>query len=343
METLILKENETDKAAGILRRGGLVAMPTETVYGLAADALNGRAVANIFAAKGRPADNPLIVHISSLSMIPELVTDFPEKAKILAKRFWPGPLTIILPKSDRIPEEVSAGLDTVAIRFPSHPAAQSLISQSGPLAAPSANLSGSPSPTTFEHVLADMNGRIDAIIDGGDCDVGVESTVISLVCDPPRLLRPGGITVDQLRDAIGEVTVDDAVMNPLKDGAKAASPGMKYKHYSPKADVILVDSTQEEYLSFVNSKTGENAAALCYDEDLPLLEIQSISIGRSDDEAAQAHELFAALRRADEMGFATVYAHCPSTQGVGLAVYNRMIRAAGFQIIRPGGSQEKQE
>ena len=230
MKTLILNENEIEKAADIIKNGGLVAMPTETVYGLAANALDGKAVAKIFKAKGRPMDNPLIVHISDISQIYPLVREFPEKARILAEKFWAGPLTIILPKSDIIPDEVSAGLDTVAIRFPSNKIAQALISKSMPLAAPSANLSGSPSPTNARHVFDDMNGRIDAIIDGGECEVGVESTVITLATDTPRLLRPGGITVEQLREAIGDVIIDDAVLNPLKSGEKAASPGMKYKH-----------------------------------------------------------------------------------------------------------------
>ena len=219
----------------IIKKGGIVAMPTETVYGLAADALNGEAVAKIFKAKGRPMDNPLIVHISDIKQIDMLVAEFSDKAKKLAEKFWPGPLTIVLPKSDIIPDEVSAGLSTVAIRFPSHPIAHELIAKSSPIAAPSANLSGSPSPTTVRHVLADMDGRIDAIIDGGDCEVGVESTVITLTEDVPTLLRPGGVTLEQLRAEIGEVKVHPAVLKSLGKGMKASSPGMKYKHYSPKA------------------------------------------------------------------------------------------------------------
>ena len=225
MKTLLLTADQTDKAAEIIKRGGLVAMPTETVYGLAADAFNGQAVADIFRAKGRPMDNPLIVHISSLSQMDRIVREFPEKAKALADRFWPGPLTIILPRSDSIPPEVSAGLDTVAVRYPSHPVAQQLISASCPLAAPSANLSGSPSPTTAAHVMSDMDGRIDAVIDGGDCEVGVESTVITLACPIPRILRPGGITAEQIREVIGDIEIDPAVIKPLAEGQKAASPG----------------------------------------------------------------------------------------------------------------------
>ena len=257
MKTLILDENDIEKAAEIIKNGGLVAMPTETVYGLAANALDGKAVARIFKAKGRPMDNPLIVHISDISQIDSLVREFPEKARILAEKFWAGPLTMILPKSDIIPDEVSAGLDTVAIRFPSNKIAQALIAKSMPLAAPSANLSGSPSPTNARHVFDDMNGRINAIIDGGECEVGVESTVITLSTDTPRLLRPGGITVEQLRKAIGNVIIDDAVLNPLKSGEKAASPGMKYKHYAPKAHIILLEGSDSDFIEYVNSRKAE--------------------------------------------------------------------------------------
>ena len=332
MKTLMLNENDMEKAAQIIKSGGLVAMPTETVYGLAANALDGKAVAKIFKAKGRPMDNPLIVHISDISQIYPLVSEFPEKAKVLAEKFWPGPLTVILPKSKIIPDEVSAGLDTVAVRFPSNKTAQKLISLSMPLAAPSANLSGSPSPTNARHVYDDMNGRIDAIIDGGECEVGVESTVITLATDIPRLLRPGGITVEQLRDAIGEVIIDDAVLNPLKSGEKAASPGMKYKHYAPKAHIILLEGSDENFIKYVNEHKSDGTAALCYDEDIEKLEVPNIPIGHEDDYEMQSHKLFSSLRNADEQGFKTVYAHCPKTEGMGLAVYNRIIRAAGFEV-----------
>ncbi len=336
MKTLQLSSGKDDirKAARIIKNGGLVAMPTETVYGLAADALNGEAVRKIFKAKGRPMDNPLIVHISDISQVYALVREFPEKAKILARKFWPGPLTMILPKSALIPDEVSAGLDTVAIRFPSHPAAQTLIAESCPLAAPSANLSGSPSPTTVQHVRDDMDGRIDAIIDGGDCDVGVESTVITLASNIPELLRPGGITFEQLREAIGEVIINGAVIKPLKSGEKAASPGMKYKHYSPKAEVVLIDGDNESFWEYINRNASQGEAVLCYDGDLGHLRLPCISVGKSDDYETQAHRLFTALRNADEIGLKRVYAHCPEKKGIGLAVYNRIIRAAGFNIIK---------
>ena len=332
MKTLMLNEKKKKKAAQIIKSGGLVAMPTETVYGLAANALDGKAVAKIFKANGRPMDKPLMVHISDISQIYPLVSEFPEKAKVLAEKFWPGPLTVILPKSKIIPDEVSAGLDTVAVRFPSNKTTQKLISLSMPLAAPSANLSGSPSPTNARHVYDDMNGRIDAIIDGGECEVGVESTVITLATDIPRLLRPGGITVEQLRDAIGEVIIDDAVLNPLKSGEKAASPGMKYKHYAPKAHIILLEGSDENFIKYVNEHKSDGTAALCYDEDIEKLEVPNIPIGHADDYEMQSHKLFSSLRNADEQGFKTVYAHCPKTEGMGLAVYNRIIRAAGFEV-----------
>ena len=248
MNTLLLQDTQQDieKAGQILSQGGLVGIPTETVYGLAADALNGKAVAKIFTAKGRPMDNPLIVHIKDIKDINKygLVREFSTKAKLLAENFWPGPLTIIMPKGDCIPEEVSAGLDTVAIRFPEHQIARRIIEAANtPLAAPSANLSGSPSPTTAKHVFNDLNGRIDAVLDGGRCRVGLESTVITLATPTPKLLRPGGVTLEEMKEVIGEIEVDKAVLNQIESGAVVSSPGMKYKHYAPKARVIPVSYT----------------------------------------------------------------------------------------------------
>lgn len=335
-KTLLLGEDENsiDTAAKILRNGGLCAIPTETVYGLAANALDGKAINSIFTAKGRPRDNPLIVHISDIDSLEQLVLSIPEKAKKLAEKFWPGPLTMIMPKSDVIPEEVSAGLDTVAIRFPSHETARRIISCAGvPLAAPSANLSGSPSPTTVKHVIDDMYGKIDAIVDGGVCKVGVESTVITLATDVPRLLRPGGITVEMIENVIGKIDVDHAVTEMMNEGERAASPGMKYKHYSPEANVIIVDS--KDYISFVNSKKADGVFALCFEEDSNSLSVPFITFGGENDPNAQAAELFAALRELDEKNAKTVYARCPQKDGVSLAVYNRLLRAAGFEVIKP--------
>ena len=267
MNTLLLNNNENDikKAGDILSKGGLVGIPTETVYGLAADALNGKAVADIFKAKGRPMDNPLIVHIQDISDIEKfsLAEDFPEKALALANAFWPGPLTIIVPKGKSIPNEVSAGLDTVAIRLPKHPVARAIIKAANtPLAAPSANISGSPSPTTAQHVMDDMEGKIDAVLDGGNCDVGVESTVITVATPTPRLLRPGGVTPEQIEEVIGHIDIDDAVLNQLKDNQQAASPGMKYKHYAPEAKVILVRG--KGFADYINNNSDNHTMALFY-------------------------------------------------------------------------------
>lgn len=328
-------------AAQCLQRGELVGMPTETVYGLAADATNEAAVARIFEAKGRPQDNPLIVHIARFEEMEPLVTAIPDTARRLADAFWPGPLTMILPRSPRIPASVSAGLGTVAIRMPSHPVARALITASGrPLAAPSANLSGSPSPTTAAHVMADMTGRIPAIIDGGACRVGVESTVITVSNDEVRVLRPGGITPAMLRTVVPTVTVDPAVTHPLAEGAHAASPGMKYKHYAPKAKVTLVKASPAAFASFINEKaaaTPRGLMALCFDGEEGMLTVPYLTYGRRDDAADQAHRLFDALRQLDERGAERVYAACPSEEGVGLAVYNRILRAAGFEVISLDG------
>ena len=341
MNTLHLTDSEQDisRAAAILREGGLVAMPTETVYGLAADALNGSAVRRIFEAKGRPMDNPLIVHIAHIDDIARLrlTADFPERARKLAEAFWPGPLTVILPKGEVIPDEVSAGLDTVAIRLPSHPVARRLIELSGTaLAAPSANTSGKPSPTTASHVADDMDGLIEAIIDGGSSSVGVESTVLTLATPVPRLLRPGVITREEIEAVIGHIEVDRAVLDRLENNEQASSPGMKYKHYAPRARVILVRGEGERFIRFVNRAyaSDEGVAALCYSADEPYIYAPCISLGAEDDLKAQAKALFDALRAVDDIGgVTTVYAHCPIAQGVGMALYNRLIRAAAFEVI----------
>ena len=341
MNTLHLTNTQQDikTAAAILQNGGLVAMPTETVYGLAADALNGEAVRHIFEAKGRPMDNPLIVHVAEFADINRLrlVAEIPYKAKMLAEAFWPGPLTIIMKKGDSIPDEVSAGLDTVAIRIPSHPDAHQLLAVSGlALAAPSANTSGKPSPTTAKHVADDMDGRIDAILDGGACSVGVESTVITLAAETPRILRPGIITREEIEAVIGAVDVDKAVLNQLEHDEKASSPGMKYKHYAPKAHVILLRGGDDRFITYVNRvyARDRHIAALCYDGDVSRIHAPCITLGGKDDAKAQAQALFDALRAVDELGdVMTVYARCPSATGVGMALYNRLIRAAAFKVI----------
>lgn len=335
MKTLYLTNKPEDilKCAEILKNDGLAAIPTETVYGLAGNALKADCVKKIFAAKGRPSDNPLIVHISHFSQWAPLVKSVPESAKALAEKFWPGPLTIILPKSDIIPDEICGGLDTVAVRMPSDKTARAIIDAcSFPLAAPSANTSGKPSPTTAEHVSADLDGKIDAIVDGGPADVGIESTVISLALDTPRLLRPGGITPEMLTEVLGEIEIDDAVYNKLADGAVASSPGMKYKHYSPAAKVILIKGSYDKYKEYVREKADDSTALLCFEGE-QLNDIPSVTYGKKDDPISQAKHIFDALRSLDKIGAKTVYARFPESDGVGLGVFNRLVRAAAFNII----------
>lgn len=332
METKILTTTEDDIAlAGrLLQAGGLVAFPTETVYGLGANALNENAVKSIYIAKGRPSDNPLIVHVAKKEDIAPLVKEITPNAKRLIDAFFPAPLTIILPKSDLVNDTVSGGLDTVAVRMPENEIARRVIEAAGcPIAAPSANTSGLPSPTKAKYVIDDMMGKIDAIIDGGSCEFGVESTVITLATDKPTILRPGAVTKEMLEAVIGEVEVARAVLEGMKQNEVAASPGMKYKHYAPSAKVLIVDADKEDYERFVNAQ--ENAYALCFEEDN--VTIPRLTFGKENDELSQARELFDALRRLDEMGAKKVYARIPSTSGVGMAVYNRLIRAAAFTII----------
>lgn len=333
METLRLKDDDKGIkiAAEIIKRGGVVAIPTETVYGLAASAYDEKAVNKIFIAKGRPQDNPLIVHTCNLDMTRQIVEDFSCDAEKLAEKFWPGPLTIILKRDSKIPSSVSAGLDTVAVRMPSNHVARKLIEISGlPLAAPSANTSGAPSPTSADHVLKDLDGKIDAIIMSDDCTVGVESTVVSLAVTPYRILRPGFVTFEEISEILPETTIDKAVLQELEKDEKAASPGMKYKHYSPKAEVYLIQGDKKSFCDFVNAK--ENSLAICFDEDLDNLN-NAISYGSVNDTKKQARTIFSLLRKVDEMGAKTVYVHAPKKEGIGLAVYNRLIRAAAFKVI----------
>ncbi len=333
---MILKKlPETQKgikrAAKILSHGGIVAIPTETVYGLAANAFCEAAVAKIFAAKGRPQDNPLIVHISDMEMLEAVARDIPQEAYSLAERFWPGPLTMVLPRGDKIPASVSAGLDTVAVRMPSHETARRVIKESGvPLAAPSANVSGSPSPTEAEHVIADLKGKIDAVIMSGSCEVGVESTVVSLCTEPPRLLRPGGVTAEQLSEILSDLVIDKAVTAEPEKGKPVASPGMKYKHYSPRCEVIMFEG--EGFAEFLSGKA--ECGALCFLEEEKKISCPHIAYGSEENPKTLAEGLFSALREADKLGVKTVFAHAPEGKGVGLAVYNRLIRAAGFRVIK---------
>ena len=324
-----------EKAASLLKSGEVVAIPTETVYGLAANALSGEAVEKIFAAKGRPQDNPLIVHIADLKQMKELARYVPESAKKLADAFWPGPLTIILPKADCIPVQVSAGLDTVGIRFPSHKVAQKLIKTAGlPLAAPSANLSGRPSTTTSNHVMQDLKGKIPAVLEGGACQVGVESTVISLVGEKPRLLRPGGISLEQLIEVLGDVEVDRAITEKIDDDVRVSAPGMKYRHYAPKAPVTVVCGNPDKTFEYIKLNAGEKAGVLCFKEYVKMFpKCECREMGSVNDLKEQAKRIFDALRAFDETEVCEIWAQCPSDKGLGLAIANRLKKAAGFHII----------
>ena len=326
----INRDEALAEAKRLIADGSVVAIPTETVYGLAADAFDEAAVKRIFEAKGRPADNPLIVHISDISQLPPLVTDIPEKVKIMSEKYWPGPLTMIMKKSSLVPDVTSGGLDTVAVRMPKSEYARAIIDACGvPLAAPSANLSGSPSPTDAQCVFNDMNGRIPLIIDGGECEIGVESTVISFVGETPALLRTGGITVEMIESTVGKISISDAVLNQLKDGETAASPGMKYKHYAPKAQITIVKGSFEKFYNYVKNL---DCFVLCFEGEEGHFK-NAVTYGKADDSKSEAHRLFSALRELDEKGAKTVYARCPEISGLGLAVYNRLIRSAGFNII----------
>lgn len=339
METEVLNicEESLQKAALFLQDGQVVAMPTETVYGLAANAFCQEAIEKIFAAKARPQDNPLIVHIASFEDLYLVASNIPKKANILAKAFWPGPLSIIVPRRQTLAPNVSGGLLTVGVRMPAHPAARRLIKAAGvPLAAPSANMSGSPSPTSAAHVLQDMQGRIPLILDGGICPVGVESTVISLA-GVPTVLRPGFVTPDEIATVLQEdVLLAPGAESPPQDGFIPESPGMKYKHYSPKAEITIIDANFEGFSQFVlNQKNEQGIFALCFDEEGEKLTIPAVTYGKKNDAKSQAAGLFCALRELDERGAKIVYARKPNTKGVGLAVRNRLLRAAGFREIVP--------
>lgn len=328
-------EDSINYAAELLKRGEVVGIPTETVYGLGANAFDETAVRKIFSAKGRPADNPLIVHVSDTEQISELMLKVPPLALECAKRFWPGPLTMIMPKSNRIPTVTSGGLDTVGIRMPSHKTARAIINSCGfPIAAPSANLSGSPSPTTAQHVFDDMNGRIPAIVDGGMCGVGVESTVISFEGENGiRLLRPGFISAEDLKEITPNVLIDKGVLEKLGENVKVRSPGMKYKHYAPKADVTIIDGTLDDYRRYVKDHSDSDTLCMVFEEsDCKEIDLPFICYGKTDEK--QARELFDALRELDKRGAKKVFARCPNKNGVGLAVYNRLLRAAGFQVVK---------
>ena len=337
MQTLLLPaEAESVALAGeLIKRGEIVAIPTETVYGIGADCTNGAAVEKIFIAKGRPQDNPLIVHISSLDMLEGIVAEFPPSAEKLADAFWPGPLTMILPRGEKVCDQTCAGLNSVGVRFPAHPVAQAIIAQAGvPLAAPSANLSGKPSPTNAKDVYSDMDGRLPLVIDGGESSAGVESTVVSLLGGKATLLRPGYVTKEELEEVLGEeVEVASAITEPIAQGERVLSPGMKYKHYAPDAELTLVKGSFKAYKKYVEDNGSEGTYCLCFDGEEEQLSLPAMSYGAEGDGKAQAHALFARLRQLDGVGAKKVFVRCPEERGVSLAVYNRLLRAAAFRVV----------
>ena len=342
METKITKISNTTtdiqdirSAALIIKNGGLVAFPTETVYGLGADATDKTAAQKIYSAKGRPSDNPLIIHIADALDAEKYAYTSPLYYK-LAKAFMPGPLTVIMQKKDIIPDEVTGGLDSVAVRCPSHEVARALIKEADTaIAAPSANLSGTPSPTCAEHVIKDMSGRIDAIIDGGECDIGLESTIVKIIDeDKLVLLRPGAITADALSCVCENVEISPAVVNALKKDERPLSPGMKYRHYAPNAPLVLIDGDADATTAFFkNAQKEEKCIILCYSEEVAELAPDNvIDIGARNDLEAQAKRLFSALRTSNTLDAQIIYAHLPPKDGLGLALYNRMIRAAAHTV-----------
>ena len=328
-------------AARLLTDGQLVAFPTETVYGLGAHAMDAQAVRGIFEAKGRPGDNPLIVHIHDRSQLDAICT-VNDAAIRLMDAFWPGPLTIILPRKAAVPDAVTAGLDTVAVRMPSHPVALALLQACNlPIAAPSANRSGKPSPTSARHVFDDMDGRIPLILDGGESDVGLESTVISMVGERPCILRPGGVTQAMLEDVLGPVDLAGSILRPLEKGEKALSPGMMYKHYSPDGQVTLIEGSERAVVQALRrlhshaSGEGHRACVMCFTEHVEALrDCHPHDIGSKDDPTEVAHRLFATLRALDEEKMDVIFSEVVPPEGVGLAVMNRLGRAAAFRTVR---------
>lgn len=339
--TLSAEEEEALREAGVvMQSGGLVAFPTETVYGLGGDALNKESSRKIYAAKGRPSDNPLIVHIYRFEDIYEIAGQVPEEAEKIADAFWPGPLTMILPKSDKVPLETTGGLDTVAIRMPSHPAAQKLIEYSGGyVAAPSANTSGRPSPTVAKYVEEDMMGKIDVIIDGGEVGIGLESTIIDLTVSPPQILRPGYITKEMLSKVLGEVDTDVTILR-ADSGQAPKAPGMKYRHYAPKGDLIIVQGSPEDVTAYINDKTaqaqraGAKVGIIGTEENVSAYRGDVIkSVGHRGDEDSVARHLYTILREFDDEGVTQIYSEGFETAGFGQAIMNRLLKAAGHKIV----------
>lgn len=361
-----IREEDLAEAAGILRQGGLVAFPTETVYGLGANALNEEAAKKIYAAKGRPSDNPLIAHVADFETVELLAKEISEAGKKLMEAYWPGPLTLVFPKSEIVPYGTTGGLETVAIRMPKDEVARTLIRLAGvPVAAPSANTSGRPSPTTADHVYQDMNGKIEMLVDGGPVGIGLESTIVDVSGDVPMMLRPGAITLEMLRETLGEVEIDPAILGPVRADVKPKAPGMKYRHYAPKAELVLVEVAQdktaqdktvqdtvvqeharqdqdvqrvaEKIRELVKEKlaAGYRVGVICTDETRDCYEEGMIrSLGIRAEEETIAHNLFAVLREFDDLKADYIYSESFSTERLGQAIMNRLTKAAGYHILK---------
>lgn len=350
METKLIRLTEDDveteqgqdalrKAGEIIRKGGLVAFPTETVYGLGGDALNPESSRKIYAAKGRPSDNPLIVHIAEMEMLSPIVEEIPAKAKQLADRFWPGPLTMIFNKSDKVPLETTGGLQTVAVRMPSDKVAMAFIKAAdGYIAAPSANTSGRPSPTVAKYVAEDLDGKIEMILDGGQLCIGLESTIVDMTVEPPMILRPGYITKEMLEDVLGEVAVDKTLLDPNSKTAPKA-PGMKYRHYAPKGELTIVDGESAKVVDWINAhvkealEKGQKVGIICTDETKALYP-QGVkkSVGNRQNEETVARELYRVLREFDDEGMKVMYSESFAESGIGVAIMNRLLKAAGHHV-----------
>ena len=333
-------EKDLVRAGDIIKRGGLVAFPTETVYGLGGDALNPESSKKIYAAKGRPSDNPLIVHVADMEDLKAIVKEVPDSARKLAKAFWPGPLTMIMNKNDKVPYETTGGLDTVAIRMPNNAIALELIRNSGGyIAAPSANTSGRPSPTLARYCIEDLSGKIEMILDGGQVGIGLESTIVDLTSDTPMILRPGYITLDMLREVLGEVAVDKTIIDAnSKERPKA--PGMKYRHYAPKGQLTIVQGEQKEVTKYINLKAkealaqGKKVGVIGTDATLDLYHADVVkSVGDRNDEKTIAHELFKVLREFDDENIDIMFSESFDDSGIGQAIMNRLLKAAGHNVI----------